>query len=37
MVVPSVIFLPYKAKDRAVTELDMIATEEHVHDNYDFM
>jgi hypothetical protein len=37
MVDPSVIFLPHKAKDREVLESDLIATAEHVHDNYDFM
>jgi hypothetical protein len=37
MVDPSVIFLPHKAKDRVGVESDLIATEEHVHDNYDFM
>jgi hypothetical protein len=37
MVDSSVIFIPYKAKDRAGVESDMIATEEHPHDNYDFM
>jgi hypothetical protein len=34
---PSVIFLPHKAKERVGVESDMIATAEHVHDNYDFM
>jgi hypothetical protein len=34
---PSVIFLPHKAKDRVGVESDLIATAEHVHDNYDFM
>jgi hypothetical protein len=37
MVDPSFIFLPHKAKDRVVMESDLIATSEHVHDNYDFM
>jgi hypothetical protein len=37
MMDPSVIFLPYKAKYRGGVELDMISTEEHVHDNCDFM
>jgi hypothetical protein len=37
MVNPSVIFLPHKAKDRVGVESDLIATAEHVHDNYDFM
>jgi hypothetical protein len=37
MVDPSVIFLPHKAKDRVGVESDLIATSEHVHDNYDFM
>jgi hypothetical protein len=37
MVDPSVIFLPHKAKDRVGVESDLIATEEHVHDNYDFI
>jgi hypothetical protein len=37
MVDPSVIFLPHKAKDRVGVESDLIATAEHVHDNYDFM
>jgi hypothetical protein len=37
MVDPSVVFLPHKAKDRVGVESDFIATEEHVHDNYDFM
>jgi hypothetical protein len=37
MVDPSVIFRPHKAKDRVGVELDLIATAEHVHDNYDFM
>jgi hypothetical protein len=37
MVDPSVIFLPHEAKDRVGVELDLIATTEHVHDNYDFM
>jgi hypothetical protein len=37
MVDPSVIFIPHKAKDRVGVELDLIATSEHVHDNYDFM
>jgi hypothetical protein len=37
MVDPSVIFLPHKAKDRVGVEPDLIATAEHVHDNYDFM
>jgi hypothetical protein len=37
MVDPSVIFLPYNAKDRAGVESDMISTEEYVQDNYDFM
>jgi hypothetical protein len=37
MVDPSVIFLPHKAKDRVGVESDLIATGEHVHDNYDFM
>jgi hypothetical protein len=35
MVDPSVIFLPHKAKDRVGVESDLIATAEHVHDNYD--
>jgi hypothetical protein len=34
---PSVIFIPHKAKDRVGVESDLIATAEHVHDNYDFM
>jgi hypothetical protein len=34
---PSVIFLPHKTKDRVGVESNLIATEEHVHDNYDFM
>jgi predicted nucleic acid-binding Zn finger protein len=37
MVDPSVIFLPHKAKDRVGVESQLIATAEHVHDNYDFM
>jgi hypothetical protein len=37
MVDPSVIFLPHKAKYRVGVELDLIATAEHVHENYDFM
>jgi hypothetical protein len=37
MVNPSVIFLPHKAKDRVGVESDLIATEEHVHANNDFM
>jgi hypothetical protein len=37
MVDPSVIFLPHKAKDRVEMESDLIATAEHVHDNYYFM
>jgi hypothetical protein len=37
MVDPSIIFLPHKAKDRVGLESDLIATAEHVHDNYDFM
>jgi hypothetical protein len=37
MVYPSVILLPHKAKDRVGVESDLIATAEHVHDNYDFM
>jgi hypothetical protein len=37
MVDSSVIFLPHKAKYRLGVELDLIATAEHVHDNYDFM
>jgi hypothetical protein len=37
MVDPSVIFLPHEAKDRVGVESDLIATAEHVHDNYDFM
>jgi hypothetical protein len=37
MVDASVIFLPHKAKDRVGVESDLIATAEHVHDNYDFM
>jgi hypothetical protein len=37
MVDPSVIFLPHKAKYRVGVESDLIATSEHVHDNYDFM
>jgi hypothetical protein len=37
MVDPSVIFLPHKAKDRVGVESDLIATSEHVHDNYYFM
>jgi hypothetical protein len=37
MVDPSFIFLPRKAKDRVGVESDLIATSEHVHDNYDFM
>jgi hypothetical protein len=37
MVDPSVIFLPHNAKDRIGVESDLIATAEHVHDNYDFM
>jgi uncharacterized protein YxjI len=34
---PSVIFLPRKDKYRVGVESDMIATTEHIHDNYDFM
>jgi hypothetical protein len=34
---PSIIFLPPKAKDRVGVESDLIATAEHVHDNYYFM
>jgi hypothetical protein len=34
---PSVIFIPHNAKDIVAVESDLIATEEHVHDNYDFM
>jgi hypothetical protein len=37
MVDPSVIFLPHKAKDSVGVESDLIATSEHVNDNYDFM
>jgi hypothetical protein len=37
MVDPSVIFLPHKSKYRVGVELDLIATSEHVHDNYAFM
>jgi hypothetical protein len=37
MVDPSVIFLPRKAKYRVGVESYLIATAEHVHDNYDFM
>jgi hypothetical protein len=37
MVDPSVIFLAHKAKDRVGVESDLIATAEHVHENYDFM
>jgi hypothetical protein len=37
MVDPSVIFLPHKANDRVGVESYLIATTEHVHDNYDFM
>jgi hypothetical protein len=37
MVDPSVIFLPHKAKYRVGLESNLIATAEHVHDNYDFM
>jgi hypothetical protein len=37
MVYPSVIFLPHKAKYRVGVESDLIATSEHIHDNYDFM
>jgi hypothetical protein len=37
IVYPSIIFLPLKAKDRVGVESDLIATAEHVHDNYDFM
>jgi hypothetical protein len=37
MVDPSFIFLPRKAKNRVGVESDLIATAEHVHDNYDFM
>jgi hypothetical protein len=37
MVDPRVIFLPHKAKDRVGMDSDLIATAEHVHDNYDFM
>jgi hypothetical protein len=37
MVDPSVIFLPHKARYRVGVESDLIATAEHVHDNYDFM
>jgi hypothetical protein len=37
MVDPSIIFLPHKAKDRVGVESDLIATAEHVHDNYDLM
>jgi hypothetical protein len=36
MVDPSVIFLPHNAKDRVGVESDLIATAEHVNDNYDF-
>jgi hypothetical protein len=32
---PSFIFLPRKAKDRVGVELDLIATAEHIHDNYE--
>jgi hypothetical protein len=34
---PSIIFLPRKAKDRVGVESELIATAEHIHDNYDFM
>jgi hypothetical protein len=37
MVDPGVIFLPHNAKDRLGVELDLIATSEHVYDNYYFM
>jgi hypothetical protein len=37
MVYPRIIFIPHKAKDRVGLESDLIATAEHVHDNYDFM
>jgi hypothetical protein len=37
MVDLSVIFLPHKVKYRVGVESDLIATAEHVHDNYDFM
>jgi hypothetical protein len=37
MVDPSVIVFPHKAKDIVGVESDLIATAEHVHDNYDFM
>jgi hypothetical protein len=35
MLYPSVIFLPHKAKYRVRVESDLIATAEHIHDNYD--
>jgi hypothetical protein len=37
MVDPSIIFLPCKSKYRVGVELDLVATAEHIHDNYDFM
>jgi hypothetical protein len=37
MLDPSIIFLPHKAKNRVGFESDLIATTEHVHDNYNFM
>jgi hypothetical protein len=37
MMDPIVIFIPHKAKDRLGVKSDLIATAEHVHDNYDFM
>jgi hypothetical protein len=37
MVATSVILLPHKAKDRLGVESYLIATAEHVHDNYDFI
>jgi hypothetical protein len=37
MLDPSIICIPYMAKDRVGVESDFIATSEHVHDNYDSM
>jgi hypothetical protein len=37
MVDPSIIFIQHKAKDRVGVESYLIATAEHIHDNYDFM
>jgi hypothetical protein len=34
---PSVIFLPHKAKYRVRVESDLIATAEHIHNNYDYV